>query len=402
MSYIPNFATEVTNIARNKTVYVETINAFPDPVAGVITLEANTTYTFTNSVNTGTIEFIIPDDGNITLNTTNTVANNLISEITGSQVLFTGNIGRLAIQGLDLVSSSGGQCFDLTAGAPIAVPNLFMTELRIVGFDVIGTIDGIGFFIENIAFIDNDDGITLNNVAAITTQELNFQTQGGDFITMTGTNFFALFGSIFGFPGSGNSVYNISSSVTSTLGIQMLGGFFFGVAGGTWFDAAGLDQTSPLVDLRQIRFVQDSYDVGVMEFTDNATETVIVTIDTYVDIAGTIVASAENERFTFASGVLTYIGLESKKFRASVDLTVKKGMGASAQQIRAGFFIDSGSGFVEVKNVPLDMTNARSSVNCKACSVCDENGVVVDPGKNCGPPASNCLCASSAANSKPG
>jgi len=353
MSYIPNFATEETNIARNKTVYVESLNVFPDPVSGKITLEADTTYTFTNSVNTGTIEFIIPDDSNITLNTTNTVANNLITEITGSQVLFSGKVARLAIQGLDLVSSFGGQCFDLSAGIPAVVPNLFMTELRIVGFDDLGTIDGIGFFIENIAFIDNDDGITLNNVSAITTQELNFQNQTGDFFTLTGTLGFALFGSIFGFPSTGDSVYNISSSISTVLGIQMLGGFFVPFAGGDWFDPAGLDETSPLVNLRQIRLVPDSKIVGSFGFDNSVTVTTISAVNTPVDISGTFVANSLSERFTLSGNEVTYTGLDPHKALLTLDVAITRETGNSEREIRTSLLVDSGSGFVEVGSSPM-------------------------------------------------
>ena len=54
--------------------------------------------------------------------------------------------------------------------------------------------------------------------------------------------------------------------------------------------------------------------VGVMGFLDNATDTVITTVDTYTDIAGTISAGASNEKFTLSGGVLTYTGKQSQKF----------------------------------------------------------------------------------------
>jgi len=95
---------------------------------------------------------------------------------------------------------------------------------------------------------------------------------------------------------------------------------------------------------------------GAMGFSDNATDTVIVEVDTYVDIDGTI-AVGDLERFSFNTNELEYTGDKTEEFRISVSFSVKKSLGASAREIRAALFIDSGSGFVEDGSAPMDMDN---------------------------------------------
>jgi len=93
---------------------------------------------------------------------------------------------------------------------------------------------------------------------------------------------------------------------------------------------------------------------AAMGFTDNAIDTAIAVVDTYVDIAGTIVAG-DLERFTFSSGELTYTGPQTEEFKIIISLSTVKTLGASAVRVRAALFVDSGAGFVEQGSVPLDM-----------------------------------------------
>lgn len=225
MSFTPLFATVIQDVTRNKTVYVESINAFPDPVGDTITLETDTTYIWTKPVNTGTYKFAVPTDSNITLKTTNTVANNWITEITGSDVLLSGDIARLRIDELDITSNNGGVCFNLSVGADLQ-PNLFMTELRITGFDSLGTLTGCSFFIENIAFSGNGDGLTLVSPPVITSDEVNFVSHTGDGFIISGTVFLAVFGSIVSTPASGDSLFNIDASTNIILNMQFRNGQF--------------------------------------------------------------------------------------------------------------------------------------------------------------------------------
>lgn len=99
---------------------------------------------------------------------------------------------------------------------------------------------------------------------------------------------------------------------------------------------------------------------GAMGYSDNATDTVIDFADTYVDIGGTI-GVGDLRRFIFSTNELEYTGWKTDEFRISVNFSLKKALGASAREIRAALFIDTGSGFVEQGSAPMDMDNNLKS-----------------------------------------
>ncbi len=241
MAYIPLRATEITDISRNGTVNVESINIFDDiRVGNVVTFIEDATYVWTKPVNTEELEFITTDV-NITFTTTNPVSNTWTTEIASDKTLLSGAMGRIAIDGLDVTSTNGGKFLDYTAGTGV-IPILFMTGNRILGFDAIGDLDGVAFAAENTGYISNGAGWTMNDMTIISLAEQNFVLQTGDHVTLTGTLGSGFLNTILATPGSGDAVFNIDSSLTITNEMLLSHSILVTSGGGTWFDSAGLDQ----------------------------------------------------------------------------------------------------------------------------------------------------------------
>ena len=128
------------------------------------------------------------------------------------------------------------------------------------------------------------------------------------------------------------------------------------------FDPAGIDQTDPRV-LVIGTDAENSFYVGEMAFTGNATVTTISTVNTFTDIAGTTSAATLNERFTHGTSpnVLIYIGIETIKsavhFAGSADKT------GSSKIFGFALFQDTGSGFAMVNNseIKTEITSRLTS-----------------------------------------
>lgn len=362
MSNIPLGATVLTDLGRNSIINVESLNAFPIAVNSQINLpNIDPAYIWTKANNTLDNEFIPFDNTNISFLSFNNVANTWTATITtGATLISSTEASRISFSGIEITSLNGGAFVDLTAGVG-GRPALAQSEQLISGFDSLGTTSGLSIFIENIGYVNNGGGITFDDAGGIIFTEANFVNQDGDHITLTGTLGFALFNTVIAAPSVGDAIFNIDSSLVIDTKIVIRDTFFDDSNGGTLFAAGGLDQTDPQVNAFNNGNALDSYWVGVMGFLDNATDTVIDFVDTYTDMAGTILAGANNERFTFSTNELTYIGLETKKFVINVHISLKKALGASARTVRAALFIDTGSGFVETGSAPLDMDNNLKS-----------------------------------------
>lgn len=360
MSYHPTFSTRLGDIDRNNTVYAESLTAFPLPAASVIEMEDLTHYTLTKPVNGETNQLKISDNGTIQISTTNAVANVLSTDLTGTTPFFFGNITRLEIGNTNILSNnSAGHCFDLSNN--ITPGFVFLDQASIQRFDSIGTIEGSSLSAENIGFVLNDAGITLNDMLFIVFRETSFAAQTGDHIILTGTLIGAIFDSNIATPSTGDALFNIDSGLAITNKILIHNNLFSNAAGGTLFDPAGLDQTDPKVIAFNNGNEVDSNWIGSLGFEDNATVTTISSIDTYVDISGTM-TDVELERYTRSGGVLTSIGLEDIKALAQVNITASRDIPASSgRTVRAAVFVDTGSGFVEQGSASMNIRGDRTA-----------------------------------------
>ncbi len=322
------FSTTLTDIGRNNTVYVESLDIFPTPIAKVVTLQDIDLTDFihfiiTKPLNVEDNSLKVPDDGTVLLSTTNVTANFLTTEVTGTTPAFTGNITRLAIIQLNTLATNGGHFFDISNGTNPGF--VFLDQATAQGFDSIGTIEGCSFSTENVGWILCDDGITLNDMLFIVMREQSFAAQKGDHIKLTGTLIGATFDSIIATPDAGDAIFNIASDIDISTQILIHDNLFDDAAGGDLFDPAGLDQTDPKVIAHNNGNYIDSYWQASYGFNDNTEVTFIDDPDVDVPIAGTF-ADNESERFTLdiGTGELTYIGEEAIKISLKAVMSVSK------------------------------------------------------------------------------
>lgn len=351
------FSNVSTDVDRNNVVYVEGLNAFtPNGGPSSMTIPTGKEFIATQLVDLEDNTLDLGENSQTTISSLNPTSNGFTSAL-ASGALITGSISRFIIQGTPIISTTGTAAFmAITKGVNI-VPTVNVNNARIQNFSSIGSMVGGNFFLENVAFILNDAGVTFEDMSIVTISEANFVFQGGDHITFTGTLLTGILDKILTTPASGFASFNLDSALDISTRLLIKDTVFSDAAGGTLFKPGGLDQTDPSVIGFNNGNELDSCWVGVMGFADNATETVIATVDTYTDIAGTISGSPDNERFTLLDGVLTYIGLETRKFMINVNIALKKSLGASARTVRGALFTDTGSGFIENGSAPLDMDN---------------------------------------------
>lgn len=335
MGHKATFGTEARDISRNSTIYVESLNGFPDPVSDVITLVTGTHYILTKPINCGINQLKVPDDGVIQISASNPPINSLQTELTGVTPFIIGAITELNIFSVDIISlNSVATCFNLSAGA--GSPVFDLEDVTVEDFSSIGTLDGISFFSQHVDWVSNVAGLTLNNVPSANVTVQDFSTQTGDHYIITGTMTNGFFSRVSANPGAADSVFNIDSGVT-TSGINIIDSQFDTAGGGSWFDAGGLDQTTPAITTLNNLNVIDSNTVGSISFTGNSTQTVLADTSTFVKVAGTYV-DGDLERFTSLSGVITHTGLTSIKLPVSASAQILLEPGVETDSIEVSLF----------------------------------------------------------------
>lgn len=352
MSNIPLGATILSDIADFQEIKVSNINAFltVPPINNRLQLLANVAYDWTRPINLeGFDGFDIPTNGNFVWTTRNTNVNNLTFNGTGS--LFEGATGRFANLGVDTISTNGGVCYDLTAGAGV-FPLVFLKEMRVQGFTTVGILNGVSLGAENVGYVLNANGWEISDAAILQIAEQNWILHANDHYSLSGNIGSAFINTIVANPASGKAIFNIDSGITTDT-IQITGGLMQTSGGGTMFAAGGIDQTDPRVWVDTFANAQASYTVGIMVMLDNTTPTVISTVDTYVDIGGTILAGANNERFTFdGDDELTYTGTQDIKAAIDVSVFLKRESAAAPRVLKFAILVND----VIVKEASVTMT----------------------------------------------
>lgn len=364
MGHQEHFSTDMSNVSAFNVVYVTSLNAFPDSVANIITLDSLTHYSNTRPVNVNTDQLKIPDNGTIQFSTTNAITNALSTDLTGSTAFFIGEIARLEIENVNIVSNnSAGTLWDLSLGSGVPGGIVVLNDSTAQRFDSLGTLDGLNFFSENTGLLLNGAGYTFNNMALIQIAEARFSAQTGDHINITGTLAEGTFDKVVATPKTGDAVFNISATITNRINIT--NSLFSDTAGGTLFAAGSKDQTDPKVISFNNGNALDSYWVGSMGFQNNTTPTGggVGSQGVLFDIAGAMTAGVDNERYTVEDNVMTYIGEEDIKVEADVRAAASRTTpAASGRTLRLETLVDSGSGFV-IKPESNSMTITGNRAN---------------------------------------
>lgn len=304
------FSTVATDVNRNKIIYVETLNAFPDPVLDEITLPDDCpAYIWTRELNTEDIKVLIPDTStaDVSFTALNGVANSWTTEITTGETLVSSTAGRrLNFDSLEVNSVNGGTFISIESSTGTR-PLLAQSQQLISGFDKIGTINGMLVFSENIGYVNNADGVVYIDLSSVTLSEIIFALQSGNHITLQGDLDSGNFNNVEANPSTGDAVFDIDSGMVITNKITIRDCSVYMGNGGTLFAAGSLDQTDPKVVCFNNGNELDSYWVGSTGFTDGTTETVFSDTTTWVKIAGTYV-DGYSERTSHVAGVSTYFG----------------------------------------------------------------------------------------------
>jgi hypothetical protein len=313
MTHINQFSTDSETIDRNRTVYVESLNSFPDPT-GIdnkeIHLVDGVNYEWTKPLTASEMQdfrFIFPTAGSVSLSTSSQVSNSLTTGITTGAALFSGTPDRVIIDGLDIFASDGGTWIDLT-GAATAFPNLFLTGSRVQGFDSLGTMTGMGYLAENVSYFFNKAGLTSHNALLMALDEQNFAGQQGDHFIFTGSLSFATMRAVLSAPLTGDALFNFDPALI-TGGIQIHIGAFNPTGGGSMFAAGGLNETSPSVRVTNVLNAASSNILIGTRFTGGTTPTILSDTSTFVQIAGTYIDGLA-ERSASSGGVITYAGFD--------------------------------------------------------------------------------------------
>ena len=107
------------------------------------------------------------------------------------------------------------------------------------------------------------------------------------------------------------------------------------------FKPSSLDEKDPRIVVKNVFNALDSNWDGQTGFEENATPTVISTINTYVDIAGTFV-DGDTERCSVVDGEFTYEGEEDIKVEITFDSSIGNASNNALRDFR-GVILTNGS-----------------------------------------------------------
>lgn len=333
MTFRPRFGTDLTDIPRNKIVNVENVNAFPNRVGDVVTLENDTKYNFTKQVDLGDIEFVIPDNGNIEITSDNIIANTLSTDISSGTTLFTGDVARLIIRNIDITFTSDGDLFNIQPTTS-PLPLIQLQNGRFTGAGgSLGSITDALVLVRESALINWSSGFVFDSngiidIIGVAVIECNFVNVSGTQIVIEGAHSFVTIQNCLSRPTSGGAFLNLSSTLTK---MQVTSDSIFVQnntinidGGGTFLEAGSLDSTEPGVSFVNNINTTESNIIASAFFTGNTTATTISAVNTPVKVVG-ITTAGNLERFSHSSGRLTYTGQRDFTLRLEAYVTIKVG-----------------------------------------------------------------------------
>ncbi len=317
-----------------KTVTVNELSDFPEIIAGVITLDADTQYFLVNDINIGVNRIVFQDRSILT------GAESLIITIsysgTGDMFTMADTDNRVNML---TISCPAGRVFnwsDSTGGALLIISDCTIPSpdkvgiftgfrtgpsasiIRVTNTAITGVVtSGIEFDGDYLSFLWEVSFFTILNGDCFnlgTTIFENFATTSSFFILSgAGSSF------IRGLPDSGNvlngGLLQVTSCRVTGAGTPLVG---------------GISRNDPYTDFFHNNFIADSKTIGAMGLSGNATDTVLST-GVFVQIAGLQVASDFNSRSEVnASEQLAFLNPREVSGTASASLNASRvGSGTS-------------------------------------------------------------------------
>lgn len=305
----------------NKFVYVSTKNNLPSAIAGVITLEANTTYYFTDVVDLAGDRLVAG------INTTilGASSENCRIKSTGltASALITSNYS-LPLRNITLEANIA---LNLDGDATTTALDWF--GVNFTDCNTIGTIrDYTNFVMSDSAFL-NSQGLTFDGTIGTIGMSnclFDIKSSGTAFIlpsTLNVTRRFRIIYSSFVVL-SGETGLNVSTSATIGDEKYILDTVNFS-GGGSYL--TGVTHTNNKALFMNCIGITNTATRGFYYMVNNATDTTIGLPNTnvWVKADGTTTANSGNSKFTHTSNRLTYTGAFSNSFQINVNSNVRTG-----------------------------------------------------------------------------
>jgi hypothetical protein len=293
-------------------IFVNSKSDFPAAVSGVITLAANVTYFITTTVDlTGdrlvagqNTTIIGGSSENCFLISTGLSASTALLSSAWSLPMRSLSITHGTALNLD-ATGNANQAIDwfgvnftncATVGLIKNYNNFIMTDCALLSsanmtFD--GTISTIGF-----------DQCLFSGIAGQTT--LNFPS------TLTVSRRIRVIYSSFIAFGGATAIF-VDPAVTFTAGAESYILITINFSGGATY-TGGIDYTSNLALFQNCKGITNTASIGLMFFSNNATQNPITTQSVFEKILGTTTASVTNQKFSHTNNRLTYTGGITKEF----------------------------------------------------------------------------------------
>ena len=339
------------------TVVVNVKEHFPDPVAGTITLEANTIYEIGDDVSIGADNLNISAGGIIIRG--NAFSNTLT--YTGTQSMLVGDKTSFILSNLN-IDAPNATVIEVEDTTTTNVSEIIIEAVVVKNCaKYLKATNVLAVNIKNSRCLNSTQGIELfGNIVVVSITELalisssvtfigvNFGTAVLNGVTINTFTFGGPSGSI-GISGAANSA-NISVNNIA----RVLGGLFI----------SGLTPLS-VIDRNDIRWrfadnsgIQNTEKNGMLTLNNNTTETVISVIDTPVLVAGTWVVEDENFFTGTTSGRLTHIGetISSYSIDVSSSLLLASGSGDNST-----VYIAIDGAIVQDSGRTIELSSASSS-----------------------------------------
>lgn len=342
-------------------VYVSKKEDLPAPVSGVINLSVNTTYFILGDVDLAGSRLSVPlgvsiiggSSSTCVLRSTGLTSQALISCIHGVQLR---HIGIEAAIGLNLDAS-------ITPNQSLSWYDVVFTNTPVVG-----TVKGYQTFILGSGAFINSGGFTFDgSINTIAFTDCNFVGASNldQIIFATGlavSKRFRLITSAVTVIGATATALKVANSASFGVeGFVILDSNFTLVAGATALSGLGTIASSNTVYINGCRGIENTAVNGQMYMNDNATSTAIAATNTFVKVAGTTTASADNAKYTHTNNRLTCAAAISRKYLIQCSLSFTTGVNNVCQ---FGFY-DSKLGAVRTPS----RTKSTASATGRAESV---------------------------------
>jgi hypothetical protein len=302
-----------------KFVLVDSKENLPSAVSGVITLAADVTYFIT-----GTID--LTGDRIVCGNNTTIIggsSENCILKSTGLSAS-TALISSVYSLPMRNIAITHGTAVNLD-GTGNATAALDWFGVNFVNCAIVGTIKSYSNFIMSDCALLNSANMTFDGtIGTVGLNQCLFSGIAGQTIlnfpsTLTISRRIRVIYSSFVAFGGATAIY-VDPAVTFSAGAENYILITVNFSGGATY-TGGVTYTSNTALFQNCKGITNTASIGLMSFTNNATENTIATQNVFEKIEGTTTASTSNQKFTHTNNRLTYSGGITKEFVISASVS---------------------------------------------------------------------------------